>query len=449
MSVEKKKVIALFDVDGTLSASRCVAPPEIKDLLKRLQERVDVGIVGGSDLVKQEEQLGKNITKEVKYVFSQNGLVAYRDGEKFSQTLLTDVYSNEQLNKFINFCLRYIADLDIPVKRGTFVEFRSGMINVCPVGRNCSQEERNAFGEYDKEHHIRENMVEVLKKEFPDMNFVYLIGGQISFDVVPKGWDKTYCLQFLKDYDAIHFFGDKTMPGGNDYEIFSDARTIGHTVTGPFDTIKQCEEIFFSIPFLSSMSAIDGWVEDVEDALSKAESSYRQITEDTDAGEKRMLLTESKNLMNEAKDNLDALSVQIKKLPRDSQFNYLNTQGKTIDAAKNTLQLLQETKQVALATTETLSHQTDQISGMKGDVEGIDNQLKRSEQLIRTYLVRMMTDKIIMGLIFFLVVLIVVAVVLYAIFGKKNNPTEAPTTPPFSDMAVRGLEKMVSVYLRK
>ncbi len=45
------------------------------------------------------------------------------------------------------------------------------------------------------------------------------------------------------------------------------------------------------------MSAIDGWVEDVEDALSKAESSYRQITEDTDVGEKRMLLTESKNLV--------------------------------------------------------------------------------------------------------------------------------------------------------
>lgn len=34
-----------------------------------------------------------------------------------------------------------------------------------------------------------------------------------------------------------------------------------------------------------------------------------------------------------------------------------------------------------------------------------------------------MTDKIIMGLIFFLVVLIVVVVVLYTIFGKKNNPT--------------------------
>ena len=122
------------------------------------------------------------------------------------------MYSDEKLNKFINFCLRYLSELDIPVKRGTFIEFRSGMINICPVGRNCSQKERDAFGIYDKEHHVREKMVEVLEKEFADFNFVYLIGGQISFDVVPKGWDKTYCLPFLKDYDEIHFFGDKTMP---------------------------------------------------------------------------------------------------------------------------------------------------------------------------------------------------------------------------------------------
>lgn len=35
----------------------------------------------------------------------------------------------------------------------------------------------------------------------------------------------------------------------------------------------------------------------------------------------------------------------------------------------------------------------------------------------------MMTDKIIMGLIFVLVVLIVVAVILYSIFGKKEDTT--------------------------
>ena len=50
-------------------------------------------------------------------------------------------------------------------------------------------------------------------------------------------------------------------------------------------------------PFRAVMSAIDGWVDDVEDALSKAENSYRQITEDTTTDEKRMLLSEPKNLV--------------------------------------------------------------------------------------------------------------------------------------------------------
>ena len=34
--------------------------------------------------------------------------------------------------------------------RGTFVEFRSGLINICPVGRSCTQAERDAFWVYDK-----------------------------------------------------------------------------------------------------------------------------------------------------------------------------------------------------------------------------------------------------------------------------------------------------------
>lgn len=48
----------------------------------------------------------------------------------------------KKLTEFINFALKYIANLDIPVKRGCFVEFRNGMLNVCPVGRNCSRPER-------------------------------------------------------------------------------------------------------------------------------------------------------------------------------------------------------------------------------------------------------------------------------------------------------------------
>lgn len=61
-----------------------------------------------------------------------------------------------------------------------------------------------------------------------------------------QGWDKTYCLRYLEheNYDEIHFFGDKTFPGGNDYEIFSDPRVKGHTVGGPEDTMAQCTTLF-------------------------------------------------------------------------------------------------------------------------------------------------------------------------------------------------------------
>jgi phosphomannomutase len=151
------------------------------------------------------------------------------------------------LKRIINWTLKYIADLDIPVKRGTFVEFRNGMLNISPIGRNCSREERNAFEEYDSTAKVRTTMVGLMEKEFGDLGLKFSIGGQISFDCFPIGWDKTYCLQHLDKYHkftAIHFFGDKTYEGGNDYELFTSDRTIGHTVTSPEDTQAQLATLF-------------------------------------------------------------------------------------------------------------------------------------------------------------------------------------------------------------
>lgn len=122
------------------------------------------------------------------------------------------------------------------------------MFNISPIGRNCSREERNDYEKFDLEHNVRQNMVQAMKEEFADLNLTYSIGGQISFDVFPSGWDKTYCLRFISpdDFDQVHFFGDKTFVGGNDYEIFSSERTIGHTVTSPEDTMEQCTKLFMN-----------------------------------------------------------------------------------------------------------------------------------------------------------------------------------------------------------
>jgi phosphomannomutase len=125
------------------------------------------------------------------------------------------------------------------------MEYRNGMMNISPIGRNCSREERNEFEEFDKTANVRTAFVEALKTELADLNLQFSIGGQISFDVFPAGWDKTFCLRYVeKEYTEIHFFGDKCYKGGNDHEIYEDDRTIGHEVKNPDDTIKILKELF-------------------------------------------------------------------------------------------------------------------------------------------------------------------------------------------------------------
>ena len=244
---QNPKTLVIFDVDGTLTPARLTISPEMKQVLKELREKVVIGFVGGSDLQKQVEQLGDSVLQDFDYCFSENGLTAYKLGEKLASQSFINWIGEDKYNKLARFILGYLAQLELPKRRGTFLEFRNGMINVSPIGRNASTEERNEFEKFDLENKIREKFVQVLKDEFPDYGLTYSIGGQISFDVFPTGWDKTYALQHVEKegFTEIHFFGDKSYKGGNDYEIYTDPRTIGHAVNSPDDTIRILKELFF------------------------------------------------------------------------------------------------------------------------------------------------------------------------------------------------------------
>lgn len=244
-----KKILVLFDVDGTLTAPRQKITVEMERFIfQELSNHVAVGVVGGSDLNKQKEQLGEDIIAKATFSFAENGLVAYRDARLLNKTSIKDFFGELNLKRIINWSLFYISKLDIPIKRGTFIEFRSGMLNISPIGRNCSQTERDDFELYDKTHDIRRNMISLLKNEFEDLNLEYSIGGQISFDIFPKGWDKTFCLQFIdpNEFETIYFFGDKTELGGNDYEIYHDPRVIGISVKSFQETELLCKKMFLN-----------------------------------------------------------------------------------------------------------------------------------------------------------------------------------------------------------
>lgn len=87
------------------------------------------------------------------YAFAENGLIAYKLGQELPSQSFIKWLGEAKYKPLVNFILHYLADLDLPIKRsvqiscgvpsdlsysGTFVEFRNGMINVSPIGRNAS-----------------------------------------------------------------------------------------------------------------------------------------------------------------------------------------------------------------------------------------------------------------------------------------------------------------------
>jgi HAD superfamily hydrolase (TIGR01484 family) len=146
-------------------------------LLSALRHKVAIGFVGGSDLAKQQEQLGTPsipVTNLFDFCFAENGLTAIRMGVPLASHSFIKWIGEDNYKQLVRFILHYVADLDIPVKRGTFVEFRNGMINVSPIGRNATVQERNEYEKFDLEHKIREKFVLAIKEKFPDLGLTYV-----------------------------------------------------------------------------------------------------------------------------------------------------------------------------------------------------------------------------------------------------------------------------------
>ena len=247
----------LFDIDGTLTDPGKKIKNNMVNILKKLEnlENVDIGIVGGSNLSKQKEQLG-DIISEFKYIFSENGLVYYYDNELVHSQSIIKELGNYNYKCLVNICMEALINSENPIKRGNFLELRTGILNVSPIGRSCSYEERQEFYKLDKKNKYREDMIKLISKKWniyryynenniPELDFG--IGGQISIDIYPKGWDKSYCLKFIEGkYNRIIFFGDRTFKGGNDYELFNHKLTEGYAVNSPDDTIKYINSILSS-----------------------------------------------------------------------------------------------------------------------------------------------------------------------------------------------------------
>ncbi|KAK1936253.1 putative phosphomannomutase [Babesia divergens] len=240
------KRIIVFDMDGTLIEPLEPITDDVKDALLRCKNRgYEIAIASGSTYRSIVKQIGADFILRFDYVFSENGTNLYKDGELLHSMDILDEIPSHALKELVEFALDYIVRLDIPIKRGTFVEHRKSLVNICPVGRNCSKKERDEFALLDKKRGIRNQFIKELKARFSSVEHPlrFVAGGQISIDVFPEQWNKTLVLTHLKGYSEIHFYGDNTSEGGNDYEIYNHPDVIGHTVKSYKDLISQLDDL--------------------------------------------------------------------------------------------------------------------------------------------------------------------------------------------------------------
>lgn len=201
----------IFDVDGTLTPSRLKMDEEFQIFFRKWIEDKSVYLLTGSDHEKTIEQVGVSIWKEVTEAHQCGGNVVFREGELIEES------DWRPSNGLLATCQNLIDISKYHIKAGNHIETRVGLLNISVVGRDCTQEQRLAYNEWDNAHHEREFICKSITTMFPELEAT--AGGQISVDIHEYGKNKSQIREKLQG--TIHFFGDKTMEGGNDYPIAS------------------------------------------------------------------------------------------------------------------------------------------------------------------------------------------------------------------------------------
>ena len=173
-------------------------------------------LVTGSDLDKTKEQLPIAYVDRAEAIFTCCGNQMWRDDEL--------IYSNKfnPPKDLIEYLERKVLKSEYPNRCGNHIEDRGSMVNFSVVGRDCTQEQREDYFEWDKAMGERNIMCMEIKGTYPGIDAV--VGGQISIDIYPKGMDKSQVLNVIEQERLVSpneyiFIGDGIENGGNDYPL--------------------------------------------------------------------------------------------------------------------------------------------------------------------------------------------------------------------------------------
>jgi phosphomannomutase len=241
------KEIYIFDIDGTLAESgKNIDLDMILHLVKLKQSKLCyLAICGGGKYDKIMQQIDNSTIFD--YIFSECGCVYYKynnDEKKYDLMNKKNIRSHQlfnEINILIKHCLRFMSQVEYNLG-GHLIDIRTGIVYISLIGMTALDNERNKFIELNKKYNYRnrllDELIDIINKLGFENKIKVMIGGEVGITIMPIEYDKVQILDYLNDYSSIHYFGDKYLIGGNDYEIMTNNKVIAHPVNSIEDTKK-------------------------------------------------------------------------------------------------------------------------------------------------------------------------------------------------------------------
>lgn len=228
----RKKLIA-FDLDGTLAPSKSHFHPRMVALFDQLLAKYQVCVISGGKYELFQTQFLTQITSEPAslsrlHLMPTSGTRYYRYNDNEWKLMYAEDFTSDQKKRIITALSEGLKESGYEQKRtyGETIEDRESQITLSILGQDIVAELEDEGvrikEEWDPDGSKKMKIRDIVAKKIPEFNV--RAAGATSIDVTQPGVDKAYGMDKLLQAtglvkDDVLFFGDKIMPGGNDYAV--------------------------------------------------------------------------------------------------------------------------------------------------------------------------------------------------------------------------------------
>jgi HAD superfamily hydrolase (TIGR01484 family) len=241
------KKLIVFDLDGTLAASKSSLDAEMSSLLHDLLGIVKVAIISGGAWLQFEKQVLSNLPQDER--LTKLSILPTCGTEFFQYTgewkkLYSEDLTAEEKQKIVGSLKEATEDAGFSVEKtwGETIEDRGSQVTYSALGQQAPLEEKE---KWDSDFAKRKKIKAILDTLIPE--FSVRLGGATSIDVTKPGIDKGYGIKKLQETLGISlkemiYVGDALFVGGNDYPAEEEG-VISIPVRGPRETKRVIEAI--------------------------------------------------------------------------------------------------------------------------------------------------------------------------------------------------------------